>query len=40
MESAFSYIDIFATKGIEYIVLIGFFIVLVLFWKYLHVNDE
>ena len=40
MDSGFSYIDIFATKGIEYIVVIVFFIILVAFWNYLHSNDD
>ena len=30
------FIDFFATKGIEYIVVIGFFIVIAPFWKYLN----
>lgn len=33
MES-FSYVDIFATKGIEYILVIAFLILFVFFWKY------
>lgn len=32
----FTYHDIFATKGIEYLIVIFFFIVLVPFWKFLH----
>ena len=32
----FKYIDIFATKGIEYIVAIVFLIMLVLFWKWIN----
>ena len=34
MES-FTYFDIFATKGIEYLIVIGFLIVFIGFWKYL-----
>ena len=34
----FTFIDIFATKGIEYILVIGFMIVFVGFWIYL--KDE
>jgi hypothetical protein len=30
------FVDIFATKGIEYIVVIGFFIIIIQFWKYLN----
>lgn len=40
MESAFTYIDIFATKGIEYIIIISFFAIIVAFWKYLNANDD
>jgi glycine cleavage system H protein len=29
------YVDIFATKGIEYLFILGFFLSLILFWKYL-----
>ena len=32
----FSYIDIFATKGFEYLLVIGFFLVLVAFWTFLN----
>ncbi len=31
----FSYIDIFATKGIEYLLVIGFLLLFILFWKFL-----
>ena len=40
MEGIYTYVDIFATKGIEYLVVIGFFVILVAFWNYLHVNDD
>ena len=35
MES-FNYVDIFATKGIEYILVIGYLILLVVFWRTLN----
>jgi hypothetical protein len=35
MES-FRYVDIFATKGLEYLLVIGFLITLVLFWRLLN----
>jgi hypothetical protein len=35
---AFTFVDIFATKGIEYLLVIAFLIVFVGFWKYL--RDE
>ena len=38
MDDTFTYIDIFATKGIEYLLVIAFLIVFVAFWKYLK-ND-
>jgi glycine cleavage system H protein len=31
----FTYVDIFATKGIEYLLVIGFLMVFILFWKIL-----
>lgn len=33
----FSYIDIFATKGFEYLLVIGFFVLLAGFWSFLHI---
>src|SRR3989304_2774397 len=30
----FSYVDIYATKGIEYLLIIGFLLMLIAFWKY------
>jgi glycine cleavage system H protein len=34
MES-FTYVDIFATKGIEYLLVIGFLMIFILFWRFL-----
>jgi len=31
----FKYVDIFATKGIEYLLVIGFLILFILFWRFL-----
>ena len=31
----FTYVDIFATKGIEYLLVIGFLLLFILFWKFL-----
>jgi glycine cleavage system H lipoate-binding protein len=31
----FTYVDIFATKGIEYILVIGFLIVFIVYWRFL-----
>ncbi len=39
-EGIFTYFDLFATKGVEYLVVIGFFVILVLFWSYLHISDD
>jgi glycine cleavage system H protein len=33
----FTYVDLFATKGIEYLLVIGFLLVLVPFWRFLRV---
>jgi hypothetical protein len=38
--SEFSYYDIFATKGFEYLLVIGFFLVLVGFWSLLTVPKK
>jgi hypothetical protein len=38
--SEFTYIDIFATKGIEYLLVIGFFLVLVAFWSFLNIPKK
>jgi len=35
MEALYSYIDIFATKGIEYLLVIGFLILIPIFWRVL-----
>ena len=34
----FAYIDIFATKGIEYLIAIGFLLTLIAFWRFLNVS--
>jgi len=36
----FSYVDIFATKGFEYLLVIGFFLLLVAFWSLLTVPKK
>ena len=38
--SDFSYINIFATKGIEYLIVIGFFILIVPFWKLINPKNS
>jgi hypothetical protein len=38
--SEFSYIDIFATKGIEYLLVIGFFLLLAAFWSFLSIPKK
>jgi glycine cleavage system H lipoate-binding protein len=35
METS-GYVDMFATKGIEYVFILGFLLTLILFWKYLN----
>jgi hypothetical protein len=39
MES-FSYLNIFDTKGLEYLVVIGFLVLLVVFVRHLHYSDR
>jgi len=36
VEELFTYIDIFSAKGMEYLIIIGFFIVIVAFWKFVN----
>ena len=36
----FNYIDIFATKGFEYLLVIGFFLLLAGFWSFLHIPKK
>jgi glycine cleavage system H lipoate-binding protein len=35
--NGFTYVDLFATKGIEYLLVIGFLVVLIPFWRFLRV---
>ena len=30
------FVDFFATKGVEYVIVISFFILIIPFWKYLN----
>jgi hypothetical protein len=39
MES-FSYVNIFETKGLEYLAVIGFLVLLTVFVRYLHYSDR
>ncbi len=39
MES-FSYLNIFETKGLEYLIVIGFLVLLVVFIRHLHYSDR
>lgn len=38
MEELFTYVDIFATKGVEYLIIIVFLIVIVAFWKFVNMK--
>lgn len=33
---AYTYVNMFATKGIEYLLVIGFLILFVFFWRYMN----
>ncbi|MFH1436718.1 MAG: hypothetical protein ABIJ56_13505 [Pseudomonadota bacterium] len=35
----FTYVDIFATKGIEYLLVIAFLLILIGFWLYVRGDD-
>ncbi|NOZ62984.1 MAG: glycine cleavage system protein H [Calditrichaeota bacterium] len=37
---SFTYVDIFATKGIEYLLVIGFLIALIFFWRVLNKTNQ
>jgi len=37
---AFTYVDIFATKGIEYLLIIDFLLIFILFWRLLSAPAE
>ena len=37
---SFSYVNIFETKGLEYLIVIGFLVVLVVFIRHLHYSDK
>ncbi len=36
----FSYVDLFATKGIEYILVIGFFLIFIIYWQFLDKREK
>ena len=38
MEELFTYVDIFATKGTEYLIIIVFLIVIIAFWKFVNMD--
>jgi len=38
MEELFTYYDIFATKGVEYLIIIVFLVIIVAFWKFVNMK--
>jgi hypothetical protein len=40
MEELFTYHDIFATKGVEYLIIIVFFIIIVAFWNFVNMDTR
>jgi len=38
MEGVFTFYDIFATKGIEYLIIIAFLIIIIAFWKFVNMR--
>jgi glycine cleavage system H protein len=40
MEELFTYHDIFATKGVEYLIIITFFILIVIFWALINMRSH
>jgi hypothetical protein len=40
MEELFTYYDIFATKGVEYLIIIVFLIIVLAFWKFVNMRPN
>jgi hypothetical protein len=38
MEELFTYYDIFATKGVEYLIIIVFLVIVLVFWKFVNMR--
>ncbi len=38
MEELFTYYDMFATKGVEYLIIIAALVLIIVFWKVLFVR--
>jgi len=38
MEGIFTYYDIFATKGNEYLIVVGVLVLIIVFWKFLYMR--
>ena len=38
MEEGFTFVDLFATKGIEYLIVIVFLLILIRLWKFIQSN--
>jgi hypothetical protein len=40
MDELFTYYDMFASKGPEYLIIIGFLIIVLAFFKFVNMNAE
>jgi hypothetical protein len=40
MEELFTYYDMFATKGVEYLIIIVFLIIILAFWKFVNMKPQ
>jgi len=40
MEELFTYYDMFATKGVEYLIILAFLIVILAFWKFVNMKPH
>lgn len=40
MEELYTYYDMFATKGVEYLVIIAFLIIIVAFWGFVNMDTR
>jgi hypothetical protein len=40
LEELFTYYDMFATKGVEYLIIIVFLIIVIAFWKFVNMRPS
>jgi hypothetical protein len=40
MEELFTYYDMFASKGVEYLIIIVFLVIVLAFWKFVNMRPQ